>query len=71
MPRFFQKKSFFENLSKAPRRFFDPRRVGKIGESERKVQLRMKIESLKDLGKNYMQNHKVAFLSFRATFNLG
>ena len=31
----------------------------------------MKIESLKDLGINYMMNHKVAFLSFRATFNLG
>jgi len=55
----------------APRRFFDPRRVRKIGESETKTNFQLRIELMKELGKNFLQNHKVAFLSFRATFNLG
>jgi len=54
----------------APRRFFNPKRVGKIGESERKEILRVKIHSLKEAGKNFLMNHKIAYLSFRATFNL-
>jgi len=54
----------------APRRFFNPKRVGKIGESERKEILRVKIHSLQEAGKNFILNHKIAYLSFRATFNL-
>merc|ERR1711990_1375088 len=54
----------------APRRFFNPKRVGKIGESERKEILRVRILSLKEAGKNFILNHKIAYLSFRATFNL-
>jgi len=54
----------------APRRFFNPKRVGKIGESERKEILRLKIHSLKEAGKNFILNHKIAYLSFRATLNL-
>ena len=60
-----------KKLQKAPRRFFNPKRVGKIGESERKEILRVKIHSLKEAGKNFLMNHKIAYLSFRATFNLG
>ena len=60
-----------KKLEKAPRRFLNPKRVGKIGESERKEILRLKIHSLKEAGKNFILNHKIAYLSFRATLNLG
>jgi len=52
----------------APRRFFHPKRVGKIDEI--KEILRVKIHSLKEAGKNFILNHKIAYLSFRATLNL-
>ena len=60
-----------KKLEKAPRRILNPKRVGKIGESERKEILRLKIHSLKEAGKNFILNHKIAYLSFRATLNLG
>merc|ERR1711914_49588 len=43
----------------APRRFFHPKRVGKISKKE----ILVKIHSLKEAGKNLILNHKIAFLS--------
>ena len=68
-----------KKLEKAPRRFFNPKRVWKIGESERKeilqwistISTAVKIHSIKEAGKNLILNHKIAYLSFRWTFNFG
>ena len=78
-----------KKLEEAPRRFFNPKRVGKIGESERKEILQwististavkihslnaagVKIHSIKEAGKNLILNHKIAYLSFYGTVNLG
>jgi len=62
----------------APRRFFNPKRVWKIGESERKeilqwistISTAVKIHSIKEAGKNLILNHKIAYLSFNGTVNL-
>jgi len=52
----------------APRRFFHPKRVGKIGEI--KEILRVKIHSLKEAEKNFILNHRNAYSSFRNAFDL-
>ena len=59
-----------KKLEKAPRRFFHTKeRVGKIDKI--KEILRVKIHSLKEAGKNLILNHKIAYLSFYGTVNLG
>ena len=61
-----------KKLEKAPRRFFHPKRVGKIDEI--KEILRVKIHSLKEAGKNFKLlplNHEIAFLSFVGAVHLG
>ena len=58
-----------KKLEKAPRRFLNPKRVGKIGEI--KEILRVKIHSLKEAGKNFILNPEIAFLSFYGTVYLG
>jgi hypothetical protein len=54
----------------APRRFLNPKRVGKIGEI--KEILRVKIHSLKEAGKNFILNYfeYIAYLSFYGTVYL-
>ena len=58
-----------KKLEKAPRRFLNPKRVGKIGEI--KEILRVKIHSLKEAGKNFILNPEIAYLSFYCTVYLG